>query len=359
MFLEDLHKKTVALMFINDSRTLEKAINVIRKVEASNYYKNRKNEDKPTFKLLNDLTQRMHQMAINYEKLTTTLAAKDEKLRKRVAQEQDPGTHQAQLTPMKIVSQEQTQAPVQPQLINTEELNSVDNQTSKRSTVAKCYIRIYNNPILVILDSRVAVSIISKILAAKLGLKITKLFNMVITVANTIESVIIPTNFQVLENLEEVMLLEMDWFQKAKEDYSEDPQETYSNDEGTNENIETYLSPKDIIEKLVPTKMLNNKQKEKAIPLLNKFDKLFTTRLDQLAADMENISKVNSKEAEVFQAIAEEYLSEESEEESDWKSWTTEYLIDFPKLTDDELEFKDSEHKIYDSGYAHNFQLGH
>ena len=81
-----------------------------------------------------------------------------------------------------------------------------------------------------VLDSGATISIISIKLVKKLGFSITEPFNTVVITANdtqeraleklvgvklVVQSILVPTNFQVIKNPNEIMLLEMDWFQKV------------------------------------------------------------------------------------------------------------------------------------------------
>ncbi|CAG8719924.1 10579_t:CDS:1 [Racocetra persica] len=77
MFIGGLKGKIAAFMSIAEPKNLDNVIKNARKIKAGEYYEKRKEED-PTNQLIEALTHKMHQMAANYEKLTTTLAARVE-----------------------------------------------------------------------------------------------------------------------------------------------------------------------------------------------------------------------------------------------------------------------------------------
>ncbi|CAG8509612.1 4519_t:CDS:2 [Cetraspora pellucida] len=230
-----------------------------------------KNEHKPTGQLINNLTQKMQQMAINYEKLTITLAElstltvvkrtycskllsdqshnprrpftsldrnrpqyrnvnicdiylpKPEEEIYAIKQCKVPKAEHSwedQPIPIEITSDEQTPIMSQPavlrrrrgpfivnlapkynvakDLLTTEESNITNNKYNKKSIVAKYYVWIQNNPILVVLDSEAAVIVIANGTQEQ---ALGKIPNMKMAV----RSVIIPTSFQVIENPKEYL----------------------------------------------------------------------------------------------------------------------------------------------------------
>ncbi|CAG8766085.1 3997_t:CDS:2, partial [Cetraspora pellucida] len=76
------------------------------------------------------------------------------------------------------------QALKRPLITPVEETNLVDPKPSSRTTAAKCYVRVKKNPILAVLDSGAAVSIISKRLMNKLGLTIQEPSTAIVVTAN-------------------------------------------------------------------------------------------------------------------------------------------------------------------------------
>ncbi|CAG8518892.1 16312_t:CDS:2 [Cetraspora pellucida] len=120
-----------------------------------------------------------------------------------IKQCESPEAEHGQPIPMEVTSDEQTPIVSQlavprrkrgasivnfaskPLIPATEESNIIDNNYNKKSIATKCYVQIQNNPILVVLDSEAAVSIISKKLARKLNLEITELFNTVVVIINS------------------------------------------------------------------------------------------------------------------------------------------------------------------------------
>ncbi|CAG8649204.1 13979_t:CDS:2 [Cetraspora pellucida] len=160
-----------------------------------------------------------------------------------------------------------------------------------------------------------------------------------------------PTNFQVIENQDEIMLLGMDWFQKVHthlhfnekncfldtwdngnffdkyKDEKMEEVESYHTDEAMidkedlftnlwrNEYSSTiYLTiikeflttkgpdkpeptPEETIQALVQTNILNRKQKEEALLILKCHSKLFSTGLDKLGYKAEVQHKINIENA--------------------------------------------------------------
>ncbi|CAG8728294.1 8898_t:CDS:1 [Acaulospora morrowiae] len=90
-------------------------------------------------------------------------------------------------------------------------------------------MKIRNKPVVAVLDSGAAVSIMSKKLLTKLRLQISEPSNAVVVTANgtreralgklknvalQLGRITVPTDFQVIESTEEMMLLGMSWFKK-------------------------------------------------------------------------------------------------------------------------------------------------
>ena len=104
-------------------------------------------------------------------------------------------------------------------------------EKKRRTTAAKCYIRVKGDPVVAILDSGAAVSIITKRLMDKLRLEMdTPSRTVVVTADGTktralgqisnlnifIQDLVIPIRLQVIESKEETLLLGTDWFEKMK-----------------------------------------------------------------------------------------------------------------------------------------------
>ncbi|CAG8740566.1 10452_t:CDS:2, partial [Acaulospora morrowiae] len=113
-------------------------------------------------------------------------------------------------------------------IITPAEVDYVEDQP-QRTSAARCNMKIRNKPVVAVLDSGAAVSIMSKKLFTKLRLQISEPSNaVVVTVNGTRERALgklkdvalqlgritVPTNFQVIESTEEMMLLGMSWFKK-------------------------------------------------------------------------------------------------------------------------------------------------
>src|SRR6185369_8610729 len=104
---------------------------------------------------------------------------------------------------------------------------------------AKCYVRIKENPVIAIIDSRAAVSIITNKLMNKLRLEPDAPSKTVVITANRtraralgqitdlricIQDLIVPIKLQVIESREETLLLGTDWLQKMKANWDFDTQ---------------------------------------------------------------------------------------------------------------------------------------
>jgi hypothetical protein len=114
----------------------------------------------------------------------------------------------------------------------TVETNYLQSENDSRKTSsAKCYVRIKGNPVIAILDSGAAVSIITNKLMHKLRLEPDSPSKTIVITANgnrvralgqitkaqiCIQDLIIPIKLQVIESQEETLLLGIDWFQKTR-----------------------------------------------------------------------------------------------------------------------------------------------
>ena len=111
------------------------------------------------------------------------------------------------------------------------EANQAEIHQPKKTTAMRCHIRIKGNPVVAILDSGAAVSIITAKLMRKLGLHIQKPSKTIVVTANenrtkalgiildvkiTIQDIIIPINLQVIESMDETLLFGTDWFNKSR-----------------------------------------------------------------------------------------------------------------------------------------------
>jgi predicted aspartyl protease len=105
-----------------------------------------------------------------------------------------------------------------------------DEEKDVKSTAVRCYVRIKGNPVVAILDSGAAVSIITKKLMKNLGLTIDETSNTVVVTANgertralgqikraqiAIQDLLIPISLQVIDSQDETLLLGTDWFRKT------------------------------------------------------------------------------------------------------------------------------------------------
>lgn len=113
--------------------------------------------------------------------------------------------------------------------------NLLERDLEKKTTAAKCYVRIKRNPIAAILDSGAAVSIITDKLRRKLGLAIDGPSSIIVITANgtkqralgeiksvgiAVEHLLIPMKLQVIESTEENLLLGTDFFEKTQASWS-------------------------------------------------------------------------------------------------------------------------------------------
>src|SRR5688572_10146102 len=111
------------------------------------------------------------------------------------------------------------------------ETNHVETDEIKRTTAVKCYVRIGKNPVVAVLDSGAAVSIITNKLRKKLELTINGLSKVVVITANGvkqrvfgqidyvpigIQNLLVPMKLQVIESSEETLLLGTDFFEKTQ-----------------------------------------------------------------------------------------------------------------------------------------------
>ena len=111
------------------------------------------------------------------------------------------------------------------------EANHLEPEEEKKTTAMRCHIRIKGNPVVAILDSGAAVSIITAKLMKRLGLQISGPSKTIVITANgsrskalgvienvkiTIQDIIIPINLRVIESQEETILLGTDWFNKSR-----------------------------------------------------------------------------------------------------------------------------------------------
>ena len=114
-------------------------------------------------------------------------------------------------------------------VVETNYLHSEEDK--RRTTAAKCYVRIKGNPVVAILDSGAAVSIMTRRLMDKLGLEPDNPSKTIVVTANgtreraigqitdlkiSIRDLMIPIKLQIIESREETLLLGTDWFEKMK-----------------------------------------------------------------------------------------------------------------------------------------------
>ncbi|CAB5379958.1 unnamed protein product [Rhizophagus irregularis] len=119
----------------------------------------------------------------------------------------------------------------------TQETNYVDRISdseegdTRDTTAVKCAVRIKGDPVYAILDSGAAVCVITKSLARKLRLEITKPSNTIVVTADgtrnralgqiekvpiVIQTLLIPTTFHVIDSKDETLLLGTDWFRRTR-----------------------------------------------------------------------------------------------------------------------------------------------
>ncbi|GBC24699.2 retroviral aspartyl protease family protein [Rhizophagus irregularis DAOM 181602=DAOM 197198] len=102
---------------------------------------------------------------------------------------------------------------------------------TRDTTAVKCAVRIKGDPVYAILDSGAAVCVITKSLARKLRLEITKPSNTIVVTADgtrnralgqiekvpiVIQTLLIPTTFHVIDSKDETLLLGTDWFRRTR-----------------------------------------------------------------------------------------------------------------------------------------------
>ncbi|CAG8661664.1 16912_t:CDS:2 [Cetraspora pellucida] len=100
-----------------------------------------------------------------------------------------------------------------------------------KTIATRCYIKIRNNPILAVLDSGAAVSIMFNKIVKKLDLKITEFSTTMVIIANrarvralgkvvdvklVVDRILVPTTFQVIKSTDKTLLLGMDWFKRIE-----------------------------------------------------------------------------------------------------------------------------------------------
>jgi hypothetical protein len=108
--------------------------------------------------------------------------------------------------------------------------DSKENNT-RDTTAVKCAVRIKGDPVYTILDSKAAVCVITKYLACKLKLEITKPSNTIVVTTDgtrnralgqikrvpiAIQTLLITTTFHVIDSKNKTLLLETDWFKHTR-----------------------------------------------------------------------------------------------------------------------------------------------
>ena len=109
--------------------------------------------------------------------------------------------------------------------------NYVETGEEKRTTAAKCYVRIKGNPVAAVLDSGAAVSIITEKLRRQLGLRTETPSNIIVITANgtkqralgeihsvgiAVKNLLIPMKLRVIDSTESNLLLGTDFFEKTQ-----------------------------------------------------------------------------------------------------------------------------------------------
>jgi hypothetical protein len=109
--------------------------------------------------------------------------------------------------------------------------NYIETGEEKRTTAAKCYVRIKGNPVAAVLDSGAAVSIITEKLRRQLGLKTETPSNIIVITANgtkqralgeihsvgiAVKNLLIPMKLRVIDSTESNLLLGTDFFEKTQ-----------------------------------------------------------------------------------------------------------------------------------------------
>src|SRR6185295_1031263 len=141
------------------------------------------------------------------------------------------------------------------------ETHHVKTEEVKRTTAAKCYIRIKKNPVVAVLDSGAAVSIITNKLRKKLKLVTDGPSKVIVITTNgsgqralgqidyvpiAIQNLLVPMKLQVIESPEETLLLGTDFFEKtqAQWDFADKTLKLlYNGDETVVQTTHTYNDP--------------------------------------------------------------------------------------------------------------------
>ncbi|CAG8709154.1 6692_t:CDS:2, partial [Acaulospora morrowiae] len=128
-------------------------------------------------------------------------------------------------------------------IITPTEVDYVEDQPQRTST-ARCNVKIRNKPVVAVLNSGAAVSIMSKKLLTKLRLQISEPSNAVVITANRTREralgklkdialqlgrITVSTDFQVIESTEEMMLLGMKDLDEVESYLTDDQEDLYTN----------------------------------------------------------------------------------------------------------------------------------
>jgi hypothetical protein len=131
----------------------------------------------------------------------------------------------------------------------------------KRTTAAKCYVQIRQNPVVAVLDSGAAVSIITKSLKNKLGLKVDRESKVIVITANgdrqralgqinnvniDVQNLRVPMKLLVIDSADDNLLLGTDWFEKTKAQWNfanRTLKLTYQGEETTVKTTHTHAPP--------------------------------------------------------------------------------------------------------------------
>ena len=113
---------------------------------------------------------------------------------------------------------------------STTESNYANSNKERKTSAVRCRVRIKGNPVIAVLDSGAAVSIITNKLMKKIGLKIKDSSNVFVVTANgtktralgkipdlqiALQTLAVPITLQVIESSEDTLLLGTDWFHKT------------------------------------------------------------------------------------------------------------------------------------------------